>query len=116
MPTYYITLIASIIWELYCDNYFADYASITQTQLILTWIGNALGITSWFVSYSWQINIPSWTIGNFLFFWLLFPYLLRYLVQLNDQELLKISIYCSCLKLIVLLDIGYCSFTLKIVT
>jgi peptidoglycan/LPS O-acetylase OafA/YrhL len=93
MPVYYILLLASIP-PLLCG--FGEFDPSNLIVVVVSGITNFIPIFSWFY-YIGGLALPYvgpfWTISTLWFFWIHFPYLLRYYDKKTDEELLRSIIY-----------------------
>ena len=62
-------------------------------QVTASFITNILPTNTWFAFLLGRpFNVPSWTICTLLFFWILFPWLLRYYDRHTDEQLLYVIV------------------------
>ena len=81
-PVYWLAFVCTLLLVLFVNN------SLPKGLIILL---HAFGLQSWDPGYVLDLNFTTWTISVELFFYLLFPFLLKWIVLLSDQKLLLVS-------------------------
>ena len=88
LPIYYFTFIIAFPLIFLGHNYFNpnDFYTFGLYSCILS----LFGIQSWILLFGFGPVGPSWTISTIWFFYLNFPWILKYLKQQTNEHLLKI--------------------------
>eukprot|EP01036_Dinobryon_divergens_P024091 gene24091-32507_t len=86
LPVYYICMVIAIPPNL------AGWANVNPAntfQVAASFITNIIPVNTWFIFLlGAPFDGPSWTICTLLFFWMVFPWLLRYYDRYSDEQLL----------------------------
>jgi len=95
MPVYYLCLILALpmtyagYGTMQLSYHFLSSTPSSSATTLSTLLVNILPIATWTAFFlGVPINGPEWTITTLVFFWLFFPYLLRYYEKLSDNDLL----------------------------
>jgi peptidoglycan/LPS O-acetylase OafA/YrhL len=80
VPVYWLALVLVVLYE------------PRQAPLTTWWVWlSALLLQSWWVGYSQILNVPGWSLSVEVFFYLLFPLLLRWMSRLRTAPLLALA-------------------------
>lgn len=97
LPVYYICMAFAIPLT------YAGYGPFdpnNQSYLISSYITNIIPVNTWiFFLFGTPFDGPEWTISTLIFFWICFPWLIRYYEQKSDEELLVSIFRCFWLQL-----------------
>ena len=80
LPIYWIALALVVLYE------------PRQQPLTTWWVWlSALLLQSWWIGYSQILNVPGWSLSVEMFFYLLFPWLLRFMVRWRTTTVLAVA-------------------------
>ena len=98
MPVYYICFLFAMPIGFYGYGKLYDPSGSLASTLIV----NILPVSSWFIfQFGSPFDGPEWTVATLLFFWLLFPWLIRHYEKKSDAELLRVILVHFWIQLII---------------